>query len=188
MIVGYVRVSTHKQNFATQEQSLKDYGVEKFYYEEASGRKVDRSVLLEVLDFLRPGDTLVIYDLSRLGRTFYQVMKLIDEFSQNDIGLVAIKENLDITTALGRAMVRILASFNQMQVELQNEKIKEGIENAKAKGVVMGRKPITPEKIRMIKALCKQGYTNQEVADQLNISRRSVNKYKKNSITTEVLL
>jgi len=178
MKVGYMRVSTHKQNLNTQREAFKKYGVEKVYEEKASGRNTNRSELNNAIGYLRPGDTLYIYDLSRLGRTVQQVMKLIDYFSQKNIGFVSIKENLDITTPTGKMIVGILASINQMQVEIQNEKIREGLANAKANGKQQGRKSIPIEKVRMIKALDKDGYSNKEIAETLGISRRTVIKYK----------
>lgn len=179
MIIGYIRVSTQKQNLEVQRDALNKYGINKLYQEKASGRNTNRPILNEVIDYLRTNDILVIYDLSRLGRTVHQVMKLIEYFSQNNIGFISLKENLDITTLIGRAMVSIIASFNQMQVEIQNEKIKEGIQNAKQHGKHIGRKPISPQNVSIISALYNEGYTNQEIADHLNISKRSVIKYKK---------
>ncbi|MFA6800886.1 MAG: recombinase family protein [Acholeplasmataceae bacterium] len=177
IIIGYIRVSTKKQNLELQQDALNKYGIDKLYQEKASGRNTNLPILNEVLEYLRPNDTLIIYDLSRLGRTVHQVMKLIEYFSQNNIGFVSIKENLDITTPIGRAMISIIASFNQMQVEIQNEKIKEGIENAKAHGKRIGGKPISSDKVKIIKTLKKEGYTNQEIANHLEISKRTVINY-----------
>ena len=179
MIFGYTRVSTNNQNLEAQIVALEDYGVDRIFQEKESGLNTNRPILEDVIDRLREDDTLVIYDLSRLGRSFYQVMKLIDDFAKNNIGLVSIKENLDITTPMGRTMIRIMASFNQLQVELQNEKIRDGIANAKANGKILGRKPIPKSTIRMIRALYNQGFTNQEIADEVGVSKRSVNRYKK---------
>lgn len=177
MKIGYIRVSTQKQNLESQKEALTQYGVDRLYEEKASGRNTNRPILNEVIDYLREGDTFVIYDLSRLGRTVHQVMKLIECFRERKIGFESIKENLDITTPIGNAMVSIIASFNQMQVEIQNEKIKDGISNAKSNGKQLGRKRISVDKVKMIKALKNEGYTNSEIAIQLNISKRTVINY-----------
>lgn len=179
MIFGYVRVSTDVQNLEAQIEGLKKYGVDRIFQEKESGLNTNRPILIDVVDRLRERDSLVIYDLSRLGRTFYQVMKLIDDFAQNNIGLVSLKENLDISTPMGRTMIRIMASFNQLQVELQNEKIRDGIANAKANGKKLGRKPISKSTVRLIQALYNQGYTNQEIANEVGVSKRSVGRYKR---------
>ncbi|MDD3123129.1 MAG: recombinase family protein [Candidatus Izemoplasmatales bacterium] len=178
MIIGYTRVSTKKQNLESQQEAIKKFGIDKLYEEKASGRNTERPILNEVIDYLRPGDTLVIYDLSRLGRTVHQVMKLIDFFSANNIGFVSLKENMDISTPIGKAMVSIIATFNQMQVEIQNEKVIAGLDNAKRKGIKLGRKVISQEKVSLIQALSKQGYTNKKIAEHLNISIRTVINYK----------
>lgn len=177
MKIGYIRVSTQKQNLDSQKEALSLYGIDRLYEEKASGRNTNRPVLNEVIDYLRENDTLVIYDLSRLGRTVHQVMKLIEYFYEKNIGFISIKESIDITTPIGKAMLSIIASFNQMQVEIQNEKIKAGIASARLHGKPLGRKPIPPEKIKMIKALKNEGFTNLEIAKQLEISKRTVINY-----------
>jgi DNA invertase Pin-like site-specific DNA recombinase len=179
MIIGYVRVSTTGQNLDTQKEAIQNYGIDKLYQEKASGRNQERPVLKELLNFLRPKDILVIYDLSRLGRTVTQVVKLLDGFIENDIGFVSIKEGLDITTPAGKAMAQIIAIFNEMQVNVQNEKIKEGLRIAKEQGKTLGRRSISSDKVRLINAMSNDGYTNQEIADELKISRRTVINYKK---------
>ena len=177
MTIGYIRVSTQKQNLDVQRESMQKYGIDKLYEEKASGRNTNRPILNEVIDYLREGDTLVIYDLSRLGRTVHQVMKLVEYFFEHKIGFVSLKENIDITTPIGKAMVSIIASFNQMQVDIQHEKIKESISNARSHGKQLGRRPITFDKIKMIKALKQQGYSNFEIASQLSVSKRTVINY-----------
>jgi DNA invertase Pin-like site-specific DNA recombinase len=179
MNIGYMRVSTTSQTLVTQKEALEKYGVERIYEEKASGRNTERPILNELLDHIRPGDKLIIYDLSRLGRTVNQVVKLLDFFIKEDIGFVSIKDSLDITTSMGKAMAQIIAVFNEMQVNVQNEKIKEGLQIAKEQGKKLGRKAISDEKIRLINALTKDGYSNQEIANQLDISRRTVINYKK---------
>jgi DNA invertase Pin-like site-specific DNA recombinase len=89
MTIGYIRVSTQKQNLDVQRESMQKYGVDKLYEEKASGRNTNRPILNEVIDYLREGDTLVIYDLSRLGRTVHQVMILVEYFFDHKIGFVS---------------------------------------------------------------------------------------------------
>jgi DNA invertase Pin-like site-specific DNA recombinase len=177
MVIGYIRVSTQKQNLESQKEALIKHGFDRLYEEKASGRNTNRPVLNEVIDYLRENDTLVIYDLSRLGRTLHQVMKLIEYFHEKKIGFISLKENIDITTPVGKAMISIIAAFNQMQVEIQNEKIKEGIANARLNGKKLGRRSISSEKVGLIKALKKQGYTNQEIANHIHVSKRTVINY-----------
>jgi DNA invertase Pin-like site-specific DNA recombinase len=67
MTIGYIRLSTQKQNLDVQRESMQKYGIDKLYEEKASGRNTNRPILNEVIDYLIESDTLVIYDLSRLG-------------------------------------------------------------------------------------------------------------------------
>ncbi len=178
MKFGYIRVSTNKQNLDVQREFLSSLKLDKIFEEKASGRNLERQELTQALSVLRKGDTFVVYDLSRLGRTVYQVIKLIDYFNAEGINFVSLKENFDTSTPFGKAMISILASFNQMQVEIQNEKIKDGLINAKNKGIKLGRKPIPEKTKRLITALSQQKYSNREIAEQLGISIRSVINYK----------
>lgn len=179
MKFGYIRVSTSKQNLEVQEKAITDFGVDEIYQEKVSGRNTDRQELNNLLKVLREGDSLIVYDLSRLGRTVHQVMKLVEDFIKRKISFVSLKERFDTSSPIGKAMLSILASFNQMQVEIQNEKIKEGLANAKSKGVKLGRKSLPEKTIKLIKALSNQGYSNIDISNQLNISVRSVINYKK---------
>ena len=178
MKFGYVRVSTNKQNLEVQQKALTSYGVDEIFQEKISGRKSHRQELSNVLRVLREGDTFIVYDLSRLGRTVHQVMKLIDDFNNKGVKFISLKEQFDTSTAIGKAMISILASFNQMQVEIQNEKIKEGLANARSKGIKLGRKSLSDKTVRLIKALSSQGYSNKDISEQLHISVRSVINYK----------
>lgn len=175
MKIGYARVSTKEQNLDIQIEALKASGCERIYEEKVSGKKKERSQLNMCLDYLRDGDILIVFDLSRLGRTSKQVIELIDYFNQKNIGFISIKEGLDITTSMGRAFAGLLAVINQMNVEVQNEKIVAGIKKARARGKVGGRPGISEEKKNLIKTLYEsRDYPLVTIAQMAKVSRATV--------------
>jgi DNA invertase Pin-like site-specific DNA recombinase len=102
MRVGYVRVSTPDQSFALQRDALERSGCTKIFEEVASGAKTARPVLAAVLDYLRPGDTLVVWRLDRLGRWLGQLMGLMNTLHEREISFHSLVEAIDTTTPMGQ--------------------------------------------------------------------------------------
>ena len=94
MRVAYVRVSTIEQNEERQIESLNKYDIEKWYTEKVSGKNTNRPKLLEMLDFVREGDTIYIHDFSRLARSTKDLLDIIEQLQQKKVALISIKENL----------------------------------------------------------------------------------------------
>ena len=170
-----MRVSTQDQSLDTQIESLKKYGLKdnEVYKEKDSGRNDKREVLNSILMQLRPGDEFVVEQLSRFGRSLSFVYKQITYFSENDIKFVSIKENLDITSPFGKAMVAIIIAFRQMESEVQNEKIKQGLKIA-SKTKKLGRPRIKESVKVQVIALRNQGYSISEVSEICKIGKRTV--------------
>lgn len=87
MLVGYARVSTQDQDLALQLDALSQVGCEKVFTEKASGAQRERPQLAEALDYMRAGDTLVIWKLDRLARSLKQLIETVEALSARDIGL-----------------------------------------------------------------------------------------------------
>lgn len=146
MNVGYIRVSTSDQNVDRQKELLKQHDIEKFFIDKASGKDFNRPGFKAMNAFVRTGDTIIVSDWSRLGRSTIEVMSVIEDFNNKGINLISIKENIDSRTSQGRFILTIIAAFNEMDRELIKERQAEGIEIAKRKGVYTGRKKITKPK------------------------------------------
>ena len=115
--IGYARVSTSegKQLLDRQVDALKEIGCERIFEDKASGSNSQRKGLDDCLNYLRKGDVLVVLDLDRLGRLASDLIKLIDELAEKDIGFKAINSPMDTTTPAGRAFLQIQAAFAEME-------------------------------------------------------------------------
>ena len=143
MRVAYVRVSTVEQNEERQIESLNKYDIEKWYTEKVSGKNTDRPKLLEMLDFVREGDTIYIHDFSRLARSTKDLLEILELLENKKVNLVSVKENMDTSTPFGKLSITVIAAINEFERANILERQKEGISIAKKKGVYKGRKPIT---------------------------------------------
>lgn len=146
MKIGYIRVSTLEQNLDRQKLQLNEYGVDKIFQDQASGKDFDRPGFTSMNKFVREGDTIVVSDWSRLGRSTIEVINIIDDFKLRGIRLISIKENIDTNTSQGKFMLTVIAAFNEMERELIKERQHEGIQIAKTKGVYKGRQKIDKPK------------------------------------------
>lgn len=153
--IGYARVSTREQNLDSQLDALKEAGCNKIFDDKISGRNYNREGLSSCLEYLRPGDTLVINRLDRLGRSVKETLELCDQFNKREIKLVSLQDNLDTSTATGRFTLQILASLAEYNRNLIVEGCQAGIEAAKKRGVKFGRREGTkmpkPKKSAVVK-------------------------------------
>ncbi len=157
--IGYARVSTKEQNLVSQEDALNKAGCIRIFTDKISGKEFNREGLTACMDYLRSGDTLVIYRLDRLGRSVKEMLDLCAQLENRHIKLVSLQDNLDTSTAVGRFTMQILASLAEYNRSLILEGCKAGIEAAKKRGVRFGRqegakmkKPKKEAAIRLYKA------------------------------------
>lgn len=157
--IGYVRVSTKEQNLVSQEDALNKAGCIRIFTDKISGKEFNRKGLTACMDYLRSGDTLVIYRLDRLGRSVKEMLDLCAQLENRHIKLVSLQDNLDTSTAVGRFTMQILASLAEYNRNLILEGCKAGIEAAQKRGVKFGRqegakmkKPKKEAAIRLYKA------------------------------------
>ncbi|MEE6209000.1 recombinase family protein [Salarchaeum sp. III] len=170
--IGYARVSTQDQNLDTQVEMLKKEGCEKVFQEKASGSKGDREEFQKCLDYLRPGDTLVVYKLDRLGRTTKQLVDLATHLKEHDIDLHSIKDNLNTETAQGRFFFYIMSAFAEMEGELIRERTRAGLESARARGRKGGRPPTDPKQIeKALKLYDAKSHKIDEINEITGVSK-----------------
>ena len=107
--IGYARVSTTDQNLALQTKELKAAGCKSIFTDKVSGAKSDRPGLDDCLKTLRPGDTLVVWRLDRLGRSMQHLVSVISDLKQKGIGFRSLRDGaIDTTTASGEIGVQCL--------------------------------------------------------------------------------
>ena len=107
MLIGYARVSTTDQTLNLQKDALEKAGCTKIFTDTASGAQADRVGLLEAMQYVRPGDTLVVWRLDRLGRSLTHLITTITKLQERQIGFMSITENIDTTgeCALNRGVM-----------------------------------------------------------------------------------
>ena len=138
MRLGYARVSSSGQHLDMQRTALTDAGCEKIYSEKVSG-VAHREQLQECLEFLREGDTLVIYKLDRLGRSLKDLLDIIEQLQQKKVNLVSLRDNIDTGSTTGKLVLHIFASLAEFERDLIKERTEEGRREAQKKGVKFGR-------------------------------------------------
>lgn len=154
MKFGYARVSTQDQSLDVQIEKLTAAGCDEILQEKVSGAKEERKELNRLLDKLRPGDTVCVVRLDRLGRRMMQLVKLINSFKTNNINFVSLENNIDTSTPMGMLIFNMMAAFAEMERELIKERTKAGIASAALRGRRGGRPPsLTKEKKEMLISL-----------------------------------
>lgn len=191
MIFGYARVSTADQTLDLQLDALDKYGVKKIFQEKASGAKDNREQLQIALDILGDGDSLVVYKLDRLARSTIKLIQVLDEIQQKGAHLVSINDNIDTTTAAGKALFGMLAVFAEFERNIIIERTQAGLKAARARGRKGGRPVSDQKKIdQALKLYDAERHTVKEIEELTGVKRatfyRAVAKRKSDeSITPE---
>src|SRR5574338_1233398 len=139
MEIGYARVSTGEQTLALQLDALNAAGCGTVYEETASGAKADRPVLAEVLAYLRPGDTLVVWRLDRLGRSLQHLIDVVAQLAERGIGFKSLTEQIDTTTPGGKLIFHVFGALAEFEREIIRERTQAGLQAARARGRQGGR-------------------------------------------------
>ena len=181
MIIGYARVSTMDQNPELQMDALRASGCDKIYTEKASGSHRDRPQLRAALQYLREGDTLVIWKLSRLARSLTQVIKTVAEIAERGITLKVLTQNIDTNTPEGRLFFHMTAAFDEFQRELIIENTRAGLKAAAKRGRRGGRpRAMNEQTMKHAEAMLKDTKNYPFISDvikQLNIGRTAFYRY-----------
>lgn len=186
MLVGYARVSKAdgSQNLDLQIDALKKSGVdsENIYHDEASGKNMKRPSLESCLKALRNDDTLVIWKLDRLGRSLHDLVTLVQQLSDKNIGLKVLTgkgANIDTSTPTGKMFFGFFAVLAEFERDLIIERTKAGLESARARGKKGGRKfTLTKAQIRLAQAaMGKKETVVSELCQELGITRATLYRY-----------
>ena len=172
--VGYARVSTRDQNLDSQRDMLKSAGCEKLFGDTQSGISTSREGWDNLMAYIRPGDTIVVAELSRMTRSLMHLLQLVQGLDEKKINLVSLRENIDTSTATGRAFVAMMGVINQLERELKAERAAAGRSAAKSRGKTGGR-PRTDEKLLDKARRLYEDSTDsaEEICKALGIGRRT---------------
>lgn len=179
MRIGYARVSTPDQSCALQRDVLEHSGCTKVFHEIASGAKAARPALSAALEYLRPGDILVVWRLDRLGRSLGQLMALMQTLQSREIGFQSLVEAIDTTTVTGQFFFQITGAFAELERNLIRERTRAGLVSARQRGRCGGRpKAIDAETFAMAVQLYQAQTTSvQSICTRLGIARRTFYRY-----------
>lgn len=178
--IGYARVSTIDQNLDLQIDELENAGCTKIFQEKVSSVK-KRTEFEKCMEYLRSGDTLVVWKLDRLGRTTKKLLELIDDLEERNINLQIITLGVDTSSAAGRLFFTMMAGLAEMERELIRERTKAGLDAARTRGRLGGRKPLDQDILHRALMMYEAKMTVEDITKTLNISRSTFYKYKKKS-------
>lgn len=180
MLFGYARVSSEQQSLNRQLDQLKKYGVDtkNIYNEKITGTKKDRPELLKLLGYARPGDVIVITDLTRLSRSTKDLISLSEQLKDKGIELVSLKETIDTTTATGKMMFGMLSVLAQFERDQISERTKEGLNSARARGKVGGRPAVDKKSIDNALMLYDAGNISiKDICTMCSLSKNTLYNY-----------
>ena len=171
ILVGYARVSTQEQDTGLQIDALKSAGCARIFAEKASGAQRERPQLTAALDYMRPGDTLVVWKLDRLARSMKQLIETVEGLAERGVGFRSLTEAMDTTTAGGTLIFNIFASLAEFERSIIRERTRAGLAAARARGRVGGRpRSLSAEDLQQARALLADpDITVEQVAKRLGV-------------------
>ncbi|MCB0934643.1 MAG: recombinase family protein [Mycobacterium sp.] len=177
--VGYTRVSTVAQTLDQQNEALISAGVTKVFSDTMSGARDDRPGLSALLDYVRPGDTVVVWKLDRLGRNMFHILQTVQDLTERGITLVSVTDGIDSSTPAGRMMIGVLGSLAEYERELIKERTALKRAASRANGAKFGRprKVVEAEHIATAKKMKTDGHTARDIAKYLGVSRATLYRY-----------
>lgn len=179
MLVGYMRVSSESDRQSTdlQRDALLAAGVDvrHLFEDRASGAKDDRSGLTNALDFVRPGDVLVVWKLDRLGRSLSHLLSIISTLKEKQVAFRSLTEGMDTTTPSGELLFHVFGALAQYERALIKERVLAGLTAARKRGRIGGRPPaITGEKLEAIIAALNNGMSKAAVCRNFGVKRTTL--------------
>ncbi|HFJ9472463.1 recombinase family protein [Bacillus cereus group sp. MYBKT111-2] len=179
MLIGYARVSTHDQNLDLQKDALIQAGCKRIFTDVVSGSTSSRSGLDEALDYVREGDTLVVWKLDRLGRSLKHLIETINILNEEGIAFRSLQENMDTSTSGGKLIFHVFGALAEFEREMIQERTQAGLSAARARGRLGGRpKAMDTTQVSMAKSLMKDpNYSTEDICNTLGVSRATLYRY-----------
>ncbi|MBN9565284.1 MAG: recombinase family protein [Alphaproteobacteria bacterium] len=181
MKIGYARISTHDQNLDLQEDALKAAGCGKIFMDRQSGATLDRPGLKDALDYVRAGDTLVVWRFDRLARSLKDLVQLIASLEERGVAFTSLTESIDTASPGGKLVFHIFGALAEFERNLIRERTKAGLNAARARGREGGRPPsLKPNDQELLKKLARDSMlTPKEIQKMFGISKATLYRYAK---------
>lgn len=180
-LIGYARVSTDDQHLDLQRDALVAAGCHTIYEEKVSGKSADRPELNNCLKALRPGDTLVVWRLDRLGRSLKDLIDIVSDLEKKKVNFNSLTERVETESAAGKLIFHLFGALSEFERNIIRERTKAGIAAARMRGRKGGRKPsLDQSKIKEVKALMSDPTIKvATIAKRYGVSRATLYKYAK---------
>lgn len=177
--IGYARVSTRSQHLEAQTDALAPLDPHRVFTDKVTGRTMERPGWEACRDYLRPGDTLVVVGLDRLGRSALEVIETVNELAAAGVVVQSVREGiLDPSTATGALMLSMFAALGQFEVDLKAERAAAARDAASARGRQTGRPRAHHERTAAeAVSMRRQGATVAEVCQTHGIPRATFYRY-----------
>jgi DNA invertase Pin-like site-specific DNA recombinase len=177
-VYGYARVSTEGQSLTAQLAELKAACCQKIFQEKVSGARSDRKQLTRLMAVLANGDILVVTRLDRLARSTRDLLNLLGTLAEKGAGFKSLRDTwADTTTAHGRLTLTVLGGLAEFERELIRTRTGEGRSRAKARGVILGRKPkLTSHQRKEAIARREAGEVLTDIARTYNVSHSTISR------------
>jgi DNA invertase Pin-like site-specific DNA recombinase len=173
--VGYIRVSSYGQN---TDRQLVGIELDKAFEEKASAKDTKRPQLQACLEWLREGDTLHVHSIDRLARNLEDLLNLVKQLTSKGVTVNFHKENLVFDgndNPMQRLMLQLLGSVSEFERSLINERRREGMAQAKAKGKQIGAKrKLSGDDVKSIKQRLACGETKLSLASEYGVTRQTL--------------
>lgn len=175
-LMGYARVSTVDQDASLQVDALNAIGCHRVFVDQASGATQSRPQLDRLLDQLRPGDTLVVWRLDRLGRSLRHLVDQIQLLADREVAFMSLQETINTSSPGGRLVFHVFASLAEFERDLIQERTNAGLSAARARGRLGGRPArLSPAQVRTARQLYdKRELTVEEIGKVLGVSRTTI--------------
>ncbi len=175
-LLGYARVSTSDQDASLQVDALKAAGCYRVFVDTVSGALEHRPEFDKVLDQLRPGDTLVVWRLDRLGRSIRHLIDQLRALDERGVGFRSLQETIDTTSSGGRLVFHVFAALAEFERDLIRERTNAALAAARARGRTGGRpSSLSPAQIKAARRMYEQNeMTVAQIGDVLGVSRTTI--------------
>jgi DNA invertase Pin-like site-specific DNA recombinase len=181
MLIGYARISTTDQTLDLQRDALEKAGCDQIFTDKVSGTKAERKGLTQALSHLRPGDTLVVWRLDRLGRSLRHLIDTVTSLNDRGVGFKSLQENIDTTTSGGKLVFHISGALAEFEREIIRERTNAGLKSARTRGRVGGRpKILSTKEVQMLRNMAAdKSLAVSDICKTLGIGRTTFYRYVK---------
>ncbi len=178
-MLGYARVSTLEQHEALQVDALRSAGCARVFVDKASGKLEHRPAFDSLIDQLRPGDTVVVWRLDRLGRSLRHLIDTVQALESRGVAFRSLTESIDTSTPGGKLIFHVFGALAEFEKDLIRERTMAGLQAARARGRTGGRpRMMDPDKVSVARdMLAVKGMDTVTVCRVLGISRATLYRY-----------